>query len=221
MHAWSDNSVLLFNHFVWLFVRIFFAMKQNNFLSSLTKEELIKLIEAYSKNWLAMDGVWFQSIERKFGMDEAMHHDREAWKSFTITEARRIKQFLGLPEHAGLEGLAKALQLRFYANINNDEIILGKDNKTLVYRTLECHVQTASAAMWRYRWQVYRTLECHVQTARKRKQMEYHPCKSVGIIEYSGFAKTIDERITCECLSCYPDITDNSCCCAWQFTLNE
>ena len=36
------------------------------------------------------------------------------------------------------------------------------------------------------------------------KQMEYHPCKSVGIIEYSGFAKTIDERITCECLSCYP-----------------
>ena len=131
--------------------------------------------------------------------DEAMHHDREAWKSFTITEARRIKQFLGLPEHAGLEGLAKALQLRFYANINNDEIILGKDNKTLVYRTLECHVQTA----------------------RKRKQMEYHPCKSVGIIEYSGFAKTIDERITCECLSCYPDITDNSCCCAWQFTLNE
>ena len=111
--------------------------------------------------------------------------------SFTITEARRIKQFLGLPEHAGLEGLAKALQLRFYANINNDEIILGKDNETLVYRTLECHVQTA----------------------RKRKQMEYHPCKSVGIIEYSGFAKTIDERITCECLSCYPDITDNSCCC--------
>ena len=102
MHAWSDNSVLLFNHFVWLFVRIFFAMKQNNFLSSLTKEELIKLIEAYSKNWLDMDGVWFQSIERKFGMDEAMHHDREAWKSFTITEARRIKQFLGLPEHAGL-----------------------------------------------------------------------------------------------------------------------
>ena len=164
-------------------------MKQNTLLNSLTKEELIKLIEAYSKNWLAMDGVWFQSVERKYGMDEAMHHDREAWRVFTITEARRIKQFLELPEHAGLEGLAKALQLR----------IFGKDGKTLIYRTLDCHVQTA----------------------RKRKQMEYHPCKSVGIIEYSGFAAAIDERIICECLSCYPDITDNSCCCAWQFTLNE
>lgn len=174
-------------------------MKQNEFLDSFTKEELIRLIEDYSKNWLAMDGVWFQSIERKYGMNEAVHHDEEAWKSFTVIEARRIKQFLGLPEHPGLEGLAKALKLRFYANINEDEIILNEKQKTLTYRTLDCRVQTA----------------------RKRKQMEYHPCKSVGIIEYSGFAKAIDDRISCQCLSCYPDITDNSCCCAWQFTLSE
>lgn len=174
-------------------------MKQNNVLNTFTKEKLIELIEAYSKNWLAMDGVWFQSVERKSGMDEAIHHDREAWRSFTVIEAKRIKQFLGLPERAGLEGLAQALQLRFYANINEDEIILEKDGNTLTYRTLDCRVQTA----------------------RKRKQMEYHPCKSVGIIEYAGFAKAIDERITCECLSCYPDITDPTCCCAWRFTLNE
>lgn len=174
-------------------------MKQNNILNTFTKEELIRLIEAYSKNWLAMDGVWFQSVERKSGMDEAIHHDREAWRSFTVIEAKRIKQFLGLPEHAGLEGLAQALQLRFYANINEDEIILEEDSNTLTYRTLDCRVQTA----------------------RKRKQMEYHPCKSVGIIEYAGFAKTIDDRITCECLSCYPDITDATCCCAWRFTLNQ
>ena len=32
-------------------------------LEAYTKEELIDLIEIYSKNWLAMDGVWFQSIE--------------------------------------------------------------------------------------------------------------------------------------------------------------
>lgn len=172
-------------------------MKRTNLLNSFTKEELIKLIGAYSKNWLAMDGVWFQSVERKYGMDEAIYHDKEAWKTFTVTEARRIKQFLGLPEYAGLEGLAQALQLRFYANINADEIIFEPGDTTLIYRTLACHVQTA----------------------RKRKEMEYHPCKSVGIIEYSGFAHTIDERIICECLSCYPDTTDPSCCCAWQFTL--
>lgn len=174
-------------------------MGQNNYLDSLSKEKLIELITIYSKNWLAMDGVWFQSVERKYGMEEAMHHDEEIWKSFTVIEAKKIKQFLGLPELAGLEGLAQALKLRFYANINEDETSIGEDNKTLIYRMLKCRVQSA----------------------RESKQMAFHPCKSVGIIEYGDFAKTIDKRITCECLSCYPDINDNSCCCAWKFTLNE
>lgn len=173
-------------------------MKGNDYLRSLSKERLIELIEAYSKNWLAMDGVWFQSVERKLGMDEAMYHDAEAWRTFTVVEARRIKQFLGLPERPGLEGLARALRLRFYANINDDEIIVGPDGKTLTYRTLNCRVQSA----------------------RSRKGMAWHPCKPVGLIEYSGFARAIDDRISCECVSCYPDITDEGCACSWRFTLN-
>ncbi len=169
----------------------------NQYLESLSKEQLIELIEIYSKNWLAMDGVWFQSVEQKFGMDEAMEHDANAWERFTVIEARKIKAFLHLPEQSGLEGLAKALRLRFYANINRDEILI--EGNTLLYRTLDCRVQNA----------------------RKRKGMPFHPCKSVGIIEYSGFAKEIDSRIQCEVLSCYPDVTDQSCCCGWKFTLNE
>ena len=144
-----------------------------------------------------MDGVWFQSVERKFGMDEAMVHDVAIWKQFTVIEAKKIKEFLKLPEHAGLDGLEKALQLRLYANINRDEII--RNGNRLIYRTLDCRVQTA----------------------RSRKGMEWHPCKSVGEVEYAGFAKTIDDRITCRALSCYPEITDESCACAWEFTLNE
>ena len=49
-----------------------------------------------------MDGVWFQSVERTNGMDAAMYHDTEAWKRFTVIEAKRIKQFLNLPERPGL-----------------------------------------------------------------------------------------------------------------------
>lgn len=172
-------------------------MQNHENLEALTKQEFIDLIAIYSKNWLAMDGVWFQSVERTHGMDEAMFHDAEAWRIFTVIEARRLKAFLKLPAHAGLEGLAKALSLRLYANINRDEITMQRN--TLLYRTLDCRVQTARA----------------------RKQMEFHPCKSVGIIEYSEFAKTIDERIGCECLSCYPDVSDPSCCCSWLFTLHE
>ena len=167
----------------------------NSIIEKMNREELLRLIDIYAKNWLAMDGVWFQSIEQKFGMDEAVEHDENAWRQFTVIEANRIKEFLALPEQAGLDGLKKALELRMYANINADEILI-KDN-TLTYRTLDCRVQNA----------------------RKRKGMEFHPCKSVGIIEYTFFAKTIDARLQCEAISCYPDVTDETCNCSWKFTL--
>lgn len=166
-------------------------------LSDYSKEELIEIIGMYSKNWLAMDGVWFQSIERELGMDAAIHHDEEAWRRFTVTEARRIKSFLGLEEHPGLEGLRRALSLRFYANINEDRIEV--EGNTLTYTSVDCYVQRA----------------------RESKGMPFHPCRSVGTIEYSGFAKVIDDRIRCECVSCFPDVTDSTCCCKWRFILED
>ena len=144
-------------------------MEDKNILETLSREELIELIGLYSKNWLAMDGVWFQSIERKLGMDEAMYHDAEA----------------------------RALKLRFYAHINEDRVEISGNTLT------------------------YTAVDCRVQTARQRKGMPFHPCRSVGRIEYTGFAQTIDDRFTCECVSCYPEITDATCCCKWRFTLNS
>lgn len=171
-------------------------MNNKEVLNNLSKAELIELIELYAKNWLALDGVWFQSIENECGMEEAIFHDKNAWERFTVIEAKRIKDFLILPEQAGLDGLAKALQLRFYGSINEYEFLF-EENKL-----------------------IFRNVDCRVQTARKRKGMDYHPCKPVGIVEYEGFAKTIDNRIECHCLSCFPDATDDTACCVWEFTLN-
>ena len=56
---------------------------------------------------------------------------------------------------------------------------------------------------------------------RKKKGLTDFPCKSVGIVEYSLFAKTIDERFETEALSCHPDITDADCNCIWKFTLRD
>lgn len=164
-------------------------------LQALSREQLERLIEIYCKDWLAMDGVWFQSVERKLGMDAAMEHDIAIWEQFTVIEAKKIKEFLALPPRAGIDGLEKALRLRLYANINRDEIV-RKEN-TLIYRTLDCRVQTA----------------------RSRKNLPWHPCKAVGAVEYAGFARVIDDRITCRALSCYPEQIDHSCACSWLFTL--
>ena len=75
----------------------------NDFLKSLDKEQLIQLCENYAKNWIAHDGCWFQSIEKKLGMEEAIEHDANAWEVFTVVEAKRAKQFLGLGENSNPE----------------------------------------------------------------------------------------------------------------------
>ena len=51
--------------------------------------------------------------------------------------------------------------------------------------------------------------------------MPLHPCKPAGLAEYAGFARAIDPRIATQCVSCYPEVTDPACACAWRFTLEE
>ena len=172
-------------------------MMNQDALNTLTREQLMELLILDAKNFVAMDGTWFQSVERKFGMDEAMFHDAEAWRRYTGSEARRLKQFLQLPEHPGLEGLARVLPLRINERQNACEL-LWKDGKL-----------------------IYHVVTCRVQQARLRKGMPLHPCKPVGEIEYSGFAAEIDERIGCKCLSCCPEVTDDTCACSWEFSLQE
>ena len=165
-------------------------------LDDLSKEQLNELVGIYARNIYALDGVWFQSVEQINGMDAAMELDRNAWRRFTVTEALRIKNFLQLTDHCGLEGLKKALSFRFSA-LGNPKVEFSETDNSLIYRVVDCRVQTA----------------------RQKKGMELHPCKSVGFIEHALFAKTIDPRIGCETISCYPDITTPDCACAWKFTL--
>jgi hypothetical protein len=61
-------------------------------LERLSKETLIKLIEVYGKNWLTLDGLWFQGVEEKYGMDAALEIDLRMWMRQPTTEAKRIKE---------------------------------------------------------------------------------------------------------------------------------
>jgi len=165
-------------------------------IEDLTKEELIKLTEVFAKNWIAHDGSWFLSIEEEEGIDTAIKYDIEAWRKFTVVEAKRIMGFLGLEKNSGVDGLRRALAFRLYSSLNEDEIV-AIDDKTVEYR-----VKT-----------------CRVQAARRRKGLKDFPCKQVGIVEYSLFAKTIDERFETEVVSCPPDIVEKDYYCFWRFRL--
>jgi len=173
-------------------------MKTVEKLDDLSREELIEMLNIYAKNWLAHDGCWFLAIEEAYDMEMAINMDREAWRRFTVVEAKRLIQFLELGENSGLEGLAKALKFRLYSTLNEDRVDIIDD------QTIRYYVKT-----------------CRVQQTRRRKGLPDFPWKSVGIVEYSYFAKTIDSRIETECLSCPPEITDNDYYCIWEFTMKK
>lgn len=165
-------------------------------LKSLSREQLETLVTDLAKRWLAHDGLWFQAVEQGRGMDEAIRYDREAWERFTVIEAQRIMQFLGLKPGGGLQVLEQALKFRLYAFINTQETAWPDEN-TLVFRMNNCRVQSA----------------------RNRKGLPDFPCKPVGIEEYRLFAATIDPRIQTRCLCCPPDEHPEEFYCAWEFSI--
>jgi hypothetical protein len=158
--------------------------------------ELKKLLDGFCANWLANDGVWFQAVEFKDGMNDAKRCNDSVWGQFSPIEARAIKRFLNLPERPGLAGLRQALGFRIYAQINTQSII-----------------EEGPGSL------VYRMNECRVQSARKRKGLDDYPCKSAGLVEYTYFARSIDDRIQTECIGCPPDPHPEEWFCAWRFTL--
>ncbi len=173
-------------------------MPDRSVLEKLSKEELMDLLEDAAKNWLAHDGLWFLAVEEKFGMETAIELDAKAWRQFTVIEAKRIMRRLGMEPGGGIPALKRALQFRLYARVNEQEII-EEDENTIVLRMNTCRVQEA----------------------RKRKGLPDFPCKPVGIIEYTYFAKTIDPRIETEVVTCPPDEHPPEYWCAWRFRLKK
>ncbi len=165
--------------------------------TELSPETMRGMLEDFAKNWLAHDGLWFQVVEKHHGINEAIRFDTEAWETFTVIEAKRIMKRHNIAEGSGLDGLKEALGYRLYAFINEQEI----RNET---PTSFEFVMT----------------DCRVQSARARKGLPHFPCKSVGLVEYSKFAETIDPRIKTECICCPPDPeAGEDHYCAWRFSL--
>ena len=167
-------------------------------LNTYSKEDLIKLATMYAKNWLAHDGSWFLALEEEDGLEKAIRIDKKSWERFTVIEAKRIKKEFNIPENSGLDGLEKALKLRLYARLNKDQLIRVSKNKL-----------------------IYKMISCRVQSARERKNLPLFPCKEVGIVEYEGFAKTIDPRIKTKVIAAPPDEIERDFHCGWEFTIED
>ena len=162
---------------------------------SMNREDLLRALEMFAKNWLAHDGCWFLAAEESLGMDAAVELDTTAWQRFAVTEANRILSTFNVPSGGGLEALEKALSLRQYSLINAQRFEWSENGKRL-YFFMDI---------------------CRVQEARRRKGLPDFPCKSVGTVEFEMFARTVDPRIHVRCLHCPPGAPEGKYCC-WEFT---
>lgn len=172
------------------------STESQNTFQQMSREELLRTLEMFAKNWLAHDGCWFLAAEERWGMETAIALDAASWKRFAAAEARRIMTTFHLPENGGLPALEKALALRLYAVVNRQHMEWSDDGQCL-----------------RFYMDV-----CRVQETRHRKGLPDFPCKSVGIVEFETFARTIDPRIHTRCLHCPPEATPGQYC-GWEFRL--
>src|SRR5579864_6323064 len=144
-----------------------------NAFAAMSRDELLHALEAFAKNWLAHDGCWFLAAEERLGMEKAIELDGQAWRRFAAVEAQRIVTTFQIGKNGGLEALEKALGLRMYSLINSQRVEWSDDHQRL-----------------RFVMDV-----CRVQEARRRKGLPDFPCKTVGTVEFTTFAATVDRRI--------------------------
>jgi hypothetical protein len=166
--------------------------------ADMSRDELLRALEMFAKNWLAHDGCWFLAAEERLGLETAIELDARSWGRYAAAEARRIVTTFPDRLGEGLSALEGALDLRMYAMINRQHAERSPDGRTLRF------VMDA----------------CRVQETRRRKGLPDFPCKPVGTVEFSTFASTVDPRIRTRCLHCPPE-TPEGAFCAWEFTLED
>lgn len=167
-------------------------------LKRLSRAQLDELAQAQAANWLAADGLWFQAVEKRRGMEQAKRLNDTCWVRFGPYEAGRVRRLLNLAPDCGLEGLKAALAMRAYGIINRQSIIDEGPGSF-----------------------VFQMNDCRVQSTRKRRGLPDYPCRSAGVVEFPGFARGIDARIVTECIGCPPDAHPEEWFCAWRFRLPE
>jgi hypothetical protein len=167
-------------------------------LDRMNEADLRDWLRDAALNWLAHDGLWFRAAEEAFGLEQAIALDKKAWASFTVIEAKRIMKRLSIAPGGGIPALVRALGGRLYALVNVQEAIEADDRRC-----------------------VFRMKACRVQEARRRQGLADFPCKEVGLVEYSEFARTVDPRLRTRCLYCPPDPHPEDAWCAWEFRLEN
>lgn len=165
-------------------------------LKRLSREELVELVLLQVRNIWRVDGLYFQGIEKRFGVDEAMDIDRDVWRVLARIEAR---------------DLMKTFRIQGVKDIGEFISLLEKTSWSLYQDIKSIEVDGDTA--------IFKVVKCRIQEARIRKGLGVFPCKPVRYGYLEEFAKTLNPDIVVEAISVPPERSTDEYWCGWRFRI--
>lgn len=166
----------------------------HNELRRLSRDELIDLIDIFSKNWLTLDGLWFSGVEEKYGLAAALELDVRMWRIGSRVEVKRIAERFHLTG-GGVTAVLRAINLMSWAPSFGYAVEMAEDRA--VWTCTDCPPQ------------------------RKRQQMgrEEFACRPTFEACFQNLCQIIDPRVRVACRICPPGPHPENVWCQWEFRL--
>ena len=162
--------------------------------------KLLELLMVQIKNIWRVDGLYFQGIEKRFGVESAEEIDRETWSILAKIEARDLKR---------LHGVEKIRNI-------SEFMALLLDTSWAIYQTKKSYYIDEKSGVG-----IFKVISCRVQEARIKKGLGVFPCKNVRYTYLKSFAEAVDPNIEVEVISCPPDEKPPDYWCGWRFKLKK
>lgn len=172
-----------------------FTKEDYAMLKKTPKLTLFNLFFMHIRNIWRVDGLYFQSIEKKFGTEAAAEIDTNCWKVLGKLEARELKNLLKI-QKTDIPAFMHALR--------NTSWSLYQEEK-------QTEISPSKG--------VYRVVKCRTQETRISKTLGVFPCKNVRFSYLKSFAEEFNPDIEVKCEVAPPDERPKGVWCQWEFTL--
>jgi hypothetical protein len=165
-------------------------------LAKMPKEQLLDYFFLQIRNLWRVDGLYFLSIEKRFGTEAAAEIDADVWEAMAQIEAKSLQKMFKVSETPNIPTIIKLLRKTSWA--------LDQPLKTV-------KVNAKQATL--------RIDKCRTQETRLSKGLGEFPCKPVRFGYLKKFAETLNPKVKVECIVCPPDAHPKDSWCKWKFTV--
>ncbi len=163
-------------------------------IAQLPSEKLIDFFYLQIRNLWRVDGLYFLSIEKKFGTEAATEIDAEVWANMARIEAKSLQKAFGIINNPDVPTIMLLLRRSSWA--------LDQP-----FKTIEINDSRAVLSVNR----------CRTQETRLGKGLCEFPCKAVRFGYLRNFANTLNPEVKVNCLACPPDPHPKDEWCKWEF----